>query len=161
MWNFGSSIPRSEINCWKYYINKIKEIQKQVVWVAHELPENNLMYQIFIFKSLINRNKFDHLWRRWYHHRESLTTTLSEKGRGRTAAKPGLTIETILFCVWWDWQKIICYELLFNGQTLNSNLYCQYLNRPNGSNRPQSPALANERRITFYPDNSRTHTLTR
>ncbi|GFW75494.1 mariner transposase [Trichonephila clavipes] len=44
-------------------------------------------------------------------------------------AKPGLTAGKVLLCIWWDWKGIIYYELLPNGQTLNSDLYCQQLDR--------------------------------
>ncbi|GFW61299.1 mariner transposase [Trichonephila clavipes] len=40
----------------------------------------------------------------------------------QTVAKPGL-------CIWWHWKGIIYYELLPYGQTLNSDIYCQQLDR--------------------------------
>ena len=47
----------------------------------------------------------------------------------QTVAKPGLTARKVLRCVWWDWQRIIHYELLPYSQTLSSDLYCQQLYR--------------------------------
>ncbi|GFX38400.1 histone-lysine N-methyltransferase SETMAR [Trichonephila clavipes] len=47
----------------------------------------------------------------------------------QTVAKLGLTTRKVLQCIWWDWKGIIYYELLPYGQTLNSDPYCQQLDR--------------------------------
>jgi len=31
--------------------------------------------------------------------------------------------------VWWDWRGIVHYELLSSNQTINSELYCEQLQR--------------------------------
>ncbi|GFS84108.1 mariner transposase [Trichonephila clavipes] len=46
-----------------------------------------------------------------------------------TLAKPGLTARKVRLCVWEDWKIIIHYELRPHGQTLNSDLHCQQLDR--------------------------------
>ena len=73
-------------------------------------------------------------------------------------AKPGLTARKVLLCVWWDWQGIIHYELLPYGQTLNSDLYCQQLDRLNAALMQKRPSLINRGRIVFHQDNARPHT---
>ncbi|GBP75436.1 Histone-lysine N-methyltransferase SETMAR [Eumeta japonica] len=47
----------------------------------------------------------------------------------QTIAKPGLTRDKLMPCVWWDWKGIIHYELLPPGKTIISDLYCQQLMR--------------------------------
>ncbi|QQP52156.1 Putative DD34D transposase [Caligus rogercresseyi] len=47
----------------------------------------------------------------------------------QTVAKPRLAARKVLLCVWWDWKGIIHYELLLYGQTLNSTIYCEQLDR--------------------------------
>ena len=92
----------------------------------------------------------------------SLTTTWSANGRDRKAVrlpvKPGLTARKVLLCVWWDWQGIIHYELLPYGQTLNSDMYCQQLDRLNAALMQKRPSLINRGRIVFHQDNARPHT---
>jgi len=56
------------------------------------------------------------------------------------------------------WQGIIYYELLSYGQTLNSDLYCQQLDRLKEAIAQKWPALANRRGIVFHQDNARPHT---
>jgi len=74
----------------------------------------------------------------------------SNRGELAQTAKPGLTARKILLCVWWDWQGIIYYELLPYGQTLNSDLYCQQLDRLKEAISQKRPALANRRGIVFH-----------
>ncbi|GBP50009.1 Mariner Mos1 transposase [Eumeta japonica] len=38
-------------------------------------------------------------------------------------AKPGLTRNKLLLCVWWHWKGIILYELLLPSKIINSDLY--------------------------------------
>ncbi|GFW21468.1 mariner Mos1 transposase [Trichonephila clavipes] len=47
----------------------------------------------------------------------------------QTVAKPGLTARKALLYIWWDWKGIIYYDLLPTGQIVNSDLYCQQLDR--------------------------------
>ncbi|GFX36011.1 mariner Mos1 transposase [Trichonephila clavipes] len=54
----------------------------------------------------------------------------SKRGEvAQTVAKPGLTARKVLLYIWWDWKGLIYYDLLLYGQTLNSDLYCQRLDR--------------------------------
>ncbi|GFW41840.1 histone-lysine N-methyltransferase SETMAR [Trichonephila clavipes] len=76
----------------------------------------------------------------------------------QTVAKPGLTARKVLLCIWWDWRGIICYELLPYGQTLNSHLYCQQLDRLKLAIDQKRPELDNRRGVVFHQDNARTHT---
>ncbi|GFW25722.1 putative DD34D transposase [Trichonephila clavipes] len=47
----------------------------------------------------------------------------------QTMVKPELAVRKVLLCIWWEWKEIIYYELLPYDQTLNSDLYCQQLDR--------------------------------
>jgi len=51
------------------------------------------------------------------------------KARWSSGGKPGLTLRKVMLCVWWDWKRIVRYELLSPSQTIDSNLYCQQLER--------------------------------
>ncbi|GFX22647.1 mariner Mos1 transposase [Trichonephila clavipes] len=74
----------------------------------------------------------------------------------QTVAKPILTDRKVL-CIWWNCKEIIYYELLPYGQKLNSDLYCEQLDRLKLGIDQKWPELANRRGV-FHQDNSRPHT---
>ncbi|GFX49138.1 histone-lysine N-methyltransferase SETMAR-like [Trichonephila clavipes] len=77
----------------------------------------------------------------------SSRTIAQERGEAaQTAAKPGLR-PGIIYC-----------ELLPNGQALNSDLYCQQLDRLKLPIDQKRPELANRRGVVFHQDNARPHT---
>ncbi|GFW47755.1 mariner Mos1 transposase [Trichonephila clavipes] len=80
-----------------------------------------------------------------------------ERGEAvQTVAKPELAVRKVLLCIWRDWKGIIYYELLPYGQTLNSDIYCQQLDRlklANDQKRPESDRRGGE----FHQDNARPH----
>lgn len=76
----------------------------------------------------------------------------------QTVAKPGLTARKVLLCFWWDWKGIIHYELLPYGQTLNSTIYCEQLDRLKQAIDQKRPELANRKGVVFHQDNARPHT---
>ncbi|GBP60267.1 hypothetical protein EVAR_14029_1 [Eumeta japonica] len=47
----------------------------------------------------------------------------------KTIAKPGLTRNKLILCVWWDWKNIIHNKLFCRGKAINSDLYYQQLMR--------------------------------
>ncbi|GFU62276.1 histone-lysine N-methyltransferase SETMAR [Trichonephila clavipes] len=83
----------------------------------------------------------------------------SKRGEAaQTVAKPGLIAMKVVLRNWWDWKGIIYYELLPLGQTLNSDLYCQQLDRWKLAIDQKWPELANRRGVVFHQDNARPHT---
>ncbi|GFX17396.1 histone-lysine N-methyltransferase SETMAR [Trichonephila clavipes] len=75
----------------------------------------------------------------------------------QTVPKPGLTARKVLLCIWWDWKGIIYYDLLPYSQTLNSDLYCQQLDRLKLVTDKKRAALANRRGVAVHQDNARPH----
>ncbi|GFX87766.1 mariner transposase [Trichonephila clavipes] len=64
----------------------------------------------------------------------------------------------VLLSICWDWKDIIYWELLPHGQTLNSDIYCQQLDRLKLVIDQKWPELANRRGIVLHQDNARPHT---
>ena len=63
-----------------------------------------------------------------------------------------------MLCVWWDWKEIVHYELLSSNQTINSELYCEQLQRLQQAIERKRPELINRRGVVFHHDNARPHT---
>ncbi|GFX65000.1 putative DD34D transposase [Trichonephila clavipes] len=61
----------------------------------------------------------------------------------QTVATPDLMTRKVLLCIWWYWKGIIYFELLPYGQTINSYLYCQQLDRLKLAIDQKRPELAN------------------
>jgi len=78
----------------------------------------------------------------------------------QTMVKPskGLTPRKVMLCVWRDWKEIAHYELLPPGQTIDSNLYCQQLERLRQAIEKKRPELINRKGVVFHHDNARPHT---
>lgn len=149
------------------HLHKAGFKKKLDVWVPHDLSQKNLLDRISICKSLLNRNNVDPFLKRlvtgdekWLTY-DNIKRQRSWSIRGESAqkvAKPRLTSRKVLLCVWWDWQGIIYYELLPYGQTINTVLYCQQLDRLKEAIAQKRPALANTKKIVFHHDNARPHT---
>ena len=54
-----------------------------------------------------------------------------------------------------DWKGIVHYELLSSNQTINSELYCEQLQRLQQIIERKRPELINRRGVIFYHDNAR------
>lgn len=141
--------------------------KKLDVWVPHQLTPKNMMDRISICEALAKRNEIDPFLKRMVTGDEKWVTydnivrkrSWSKRGEAaQTVAKPGLTARKVLLCIWWDLKGIIYYELLPYGQTLNSDLYCQQLDRLKLAIDQKRPELANRRGVVFHQDNARPHT---
>lgn len=70
-------------------------------------------------------------------------------------AKPGLHPKKVLFCLWWDTEGPVHWELLPQGQTITAEVYCEQLDRV-------ADALAEKRphrhHQIYLHDNARPHT---
>ncbi|CAK9819611.1 Histone-lysine N-methyltransferase SETMAR [Anthophora plagiata] len=149
------------------HLHKAGFKKKFDVWVPHQLTEKNMMDRISICEALAKRNEIDPFLKRMVTGDEKWITydnpvrkrSWSKSGEApQTVAKPGLTARKVLLCIWWDWKGIIYYELLPYGQTLNSDIYCQQLDRLKRAIDQKRPELANRRGVVFHQDNARPHT---
>lgn len=149
------------------HLHKAGYSKKLDVWVPHELTKKNLIDRISISESLLKRNEMEPFLKRMVTGDEKWITydnvvrkrSWSKRGEAsQTVAQPGLTARKVLLCVWWDWKGIIHHELLPYGQTLNSDLYCQQLDRLKLAIDQKRPELVNRKGVVFHQDNARPHT---
>ncbi|GBP72836.1 Mariner Mos1 transposase [Eumeta japonica] len=68
---------------------------------------------------------------KWIVYDENMQKRSSSKNRQtpKIIAKPALTRNKLMLCMWWVWKGIIHYELLPPSETINSDFYCQQLMR--------------------------------
>ncbi|GFV00359.1 histone-lysine N-methyltransferase SETMAR [Trichonephila clavipes] len=80
---------------------------------------------------------------------------LSPNESPRRTTKPGLHPKKALLCVWWGIRGIVHFEVLKPGETVNSDLYCEQLDRLNQSLIENYPAIINRRGVVLQHDNVR------
>jgi histone-lysine N-methyltransferase SETMAR len=61
----------------------------------------------------------------------------------------------LMICVWWDMEGI--YELLGPNKIINSEVYCQQLDRVNERLKEKRPHLVNRKGVVFHQDNAHPH----
>ncbi|GFW99921.1 mariner Mos1 transposase [Trichonephila clavipes] len=52
-----------------------------------------------------------------------------------TVSKPSIHQRKILLCLWWDRKGPVYYKLLKQGKTINTDLYCNQLDKLNAVNK--------------------------
>ncbi|CAH2103465.1 unnamed protein product [Euphydryas editha] len=114
--------------------------KKLDIWVLHELMQRNLIDRITISEMLLKRNETEPFLKRiitgddkWAKYENIKRKRLLSKAGNppQTTSKPGLSANKVMLSVWWDWKRIVHYELLQPGETINSVLYCAKLDRLN------------------------------
>ncbi|GFX95361.1 mariner Mos1 transposase [Trichonephila clavipes] len=101
-----------------------------------------MMDQISICVALAKRNEI-HPFLNWMVTGDEKWVTFYNIVRKRSWSKCGEAAQT---------------ELFSHGQTLNSDLYCQQLDRLNLAIDQKRPELANRRGVVFHQGNARPHT---
>ncbi|KAJ0181486.1 hypothetical protein K1T71_003571 [Dendrolimus kikuchii] len=148
------------------HLKKAGYTKKLDIWVPHELTERNLMNRVLICDPLLRRNETELFSKnlitgdeKWIMYDKNVRKkSWSTAGQAsQTVAKPGLTRNKVMLCVWWDWKGIIHYELLPPGRTIDSELYCEQLMRLKQKVERQRPELINRRGVVFHHDNARPH----
>ncbi|XP_047503790.1 histone-lysine N-methyltransferase SETMAR-like [Pieris napi] len=115
------------------HLKKTGYTKKLNTWVPHHLTVRNLMNCVLIFDSLLRLNETEPFLKKlitgdekWITYDKNVRKrSWSNTGQAsQTVAKPGITRNKVMLCVWCDWKGIIQYELLPPGRTIDSELYC-------------------------------------
>lgn len=142
-------------------------VKKVDIWVPHELSEKNLMDRIEICESLLRWNKSESFLKRlvtgdekWvvYNNIKHKKSWSKPGESSQTVAKRELHPQKVLLCIWWDWQGMVYYELLPQGETIDSIKYCSQLSKLKRAIKDKRPELANRKGVVFHHDNARPHT---
>ena len=60
--------------------------------------------------------------------------------------------------MWWDWKRPIFYELFPKNKTINSDVYCEQLQKLSDAIAQKRPELINLKDVVFHHDNARPYT---
>ena len=74
-----------------------------------------------------------------------------------TTPKASLHPKKMMFCIWWDWKRVLYYELLPENQMINSNKYCSQLDQLKAALNENRPETVNRKHIIFHQDTVRLH----
>ena len=58
----------------------------------------------------------------------------------------------------WNWKGPVFYELLPKNKTINSDIYCEQLQKLSDAIAQKRPELINRKGVMFHHDNARPHT---
>lgn len=147
------------------HLHLIGKTNRSGVWVPHELSDKNLLDRMAVCESMLVWLKSEPFLDRIVTGDEKwiLYTNVVRKNqwldRGQQAVstpKPGLHPRKVMLCVWWDMFGVIHFELLNQGQTITSELYCAQLDRLSSALSVKRPQLL-EKGVIFHHDNARPH----
>lgn len=141
-------IPRTTVH---NHLIKLSYINRADVWLPHELTDRNKLERISTCDLVLQRHNNQPFLKRlvtgdesWILY-ENITRKRSwTKGtEPLTVGKPGLHPKTILLCIWWDWKGVLYYDLLEQGETINSTKYCSQLDKLKDAITTKRPELVN------------------
>uniref|UniRef100_A0A0K0FGW6 Histone-lysine N-methyltransferase SETMAR (inferred by orthology to a human protein) n=1 Tax=Strongyloides venezuelensis TaxID=75913 RepID=A0A0K0FGW6_STRVS len=71
--------------------------------------------------------------------------------------KPQLTAKKVVVFVWWSCERLLHYEFPKHGGTINSELYCQLLDKVHQKLSQKRPSLVNIKGPILLHDNEHPH----
>lgn len=148
-------------------LKRLGYVKKFDIWIPHELKKIHLMQRINICDMLLRRNQTNPFLKKLITGDEKWIVYNNVK-RKRSWSKPGEPPQTtpkaethqkkVMLSIWWDYKGIVFFELLPVNTTINSNVYCQQLNKLNDSLQQKRPKLVNRGGVVFHQDNAKPHT---
>lgn len=109
---------------------------------SHQLTESNLLNRIPICDLLIQRNKREPFFKKVTTGDARKRSWSSQDKCPPTVARPGLHPKKVLLSILWDCKDILYYELFPEGQTINSEKYCNQLEKLKGTIITKRPEVA-------------------
>ena len=159
-----------DFNCsQRQIVNILHKLGKQVRkgrWVPHELTMQQKNQRLLAAQQLLQRHQEEPFLSRivtcdekWVSYKNPVNKKqwLTPGQPSVSTPKPDWRQRRILLSVWWWRGGVIHWELVPNGQTINSQYYCNQLDRV--QQKIRSPGLAGHFRagVILQQDNARPH----
>lgn len=144
-------------------LNEIGKVKKLGRWVPHKLSQKNTFQRLITCSSLLSMAKKSSFWtsiltsdEKWIMLDNSSRKSqwLDKKQPPLPTPKPNPHGKKVMLCVWWNTRGVVHHEVLEKGETVDSQLYCQQLERVN---RKLIRNGENPRKIRLLHDNARPH----
>ena len=135
--------------------------------VPHELIQELMRRRIDICEKLLRYSKDERFLRqivtcdeKWLYYRYLDTNNqwIDKRSQTEAVVKHGRFEKKSLLCVWWNYEGGVHFELLPEGQTIHSEVYCFQLQRVYDILYRRYPAMVNRKRVIIQHDNARLHT---
>lgn len=149
------------------HLKQLGKVKKLDQWIPHQLTDNQRQQRFDICSALLTRNNqtpfidsiitCDEKWI-MYDNLSRASRWLDKDEPPKKFPKQKLTKQKVLVTVWWSSRGLIYYRFLPAGQTINADLYCQYLQEMHQELLLKQPALANRKQPIILHDNARPHT---
>lgn len=146
------------------------KVKKSSRLVPHELTPQQSGKRLEICENLLKNPSDMRFYRKivtcdeiWVYWRNP-NTHKQWLDRGQTAlpvAARGQYEKKSMLCVFWNFEGVIHHEFVPDGCSMNSELYCEQLERLYAKLSERYPALINRKGVLFQQDNARPHTSRR
>lgn len=141
-------------------LNELGKVWMKTRWVPHELTPAQMTKRVNGAQTLLNRQNrvpfLDQLItgdEKWISFKNPNPQHEWRSPGEKSSARPKKDFRhtKAMLCVFWSARGVVHWELLEDGQTVNSDVYCQQLERVN-------QALGRRRgQVVFLDDNARPH----
>ena len=151
------------------HIHKIDYVSRLYASVPHALTEAQLARRTEICDSLIRLENKNHSFlkslvtgdEKWigYSNLKRKRSWGSPSDPPNVTPKADLDQKKVMLSIWWDWKGILHFEPLPPSRTINSDVYCEQLDKSKKEiEKKIRRELVNRRGVVFHPDNARPHT---
>lgn len=139
---------------------------KRNIWLPHELTDRQLERRVDACHVLLQKYTREPFLKRvitgdekWilYKNVTQQKSWVPRGARAATVAKPEIHQKKVMLCCWWDCKGVVFWELLPDGQTVDSEVYCRQLEDLRAAVASKRPELANRNGVVFQHDNAKPH----
>ena len=120
------------------HMKRLESIPKLDIWVPHVLTERYLLRRIIDCDALIRQQRNDPFLKRivtgdkkWvvYNNVEHKRSWSKKDESAQTTSKHDIHEKQVILSVWWDFKRILYFELLPDNTIINSEVYCSQLDK--------------------------------
>ena len=151
------------------HLGLINKVNKRCREVPHELTPDQAQRRVEICKTLLSNPLDERFFKRivtcdekWIYFKNE-----NDSNQWLDQSQPALPVvrrrfeKKVMICVWWNFKGIIHFELVKDGQAVNSQLYSQQLERMYAALQKFYPPVTNRRCGLLLQDNAPAHTARR